>query len=313
MENKKKEEVLYTKEWFQNRAFSSLKKISEGVWDYSDSLLQYESKGADLYESIQEEDTLYSQLVTKPEREYLRDIAPNIVSELPNGFEYIDLGPGTEHKEQFVFDSARKQNKDFTYMPVDINDRFLELSNNCALDQGLRTNPLRLSFEELPEKLDKTFDRRFVSLGFTFPNFNPEKILNLLKSIAGEKGYAFINAQIRERIDMEALQKAYSGDMYKLCDSKIQLLDIDPENDISKRETDDGIHVWYTIRNSNEILNAKGIRKGDKLLVLQSLRYNKETLEKEISKVFPNHTLYDTGKTFIGSLCRSSPDTDTKP
>jgi hypothetical protein len=304
MESEKQKEVLYTKEWFQNRAINSLEKIDEGLWDYSDPLFQYESQGADVYESIQEEDTLYSQLVTKPEREYLQEIAPDIVSELPNGFEYIDLGPGTEHKEQFIFDSAKKQNKYFTYTPVDINDHFLEQSDSYALKQGVRTNPLRLSFEELPEKLSKSSTQCFVSLGLTFSNSHPEKILNLLKSIAGDEGYAFINAQIRERTDMEALLRAYSGDTYKAFDPKMQLLGIDPEKDILERETDDGIRVWYAIKNSNEILNSKGIKKGDKLLVFQSLRYSKETLEKEISEVFPKYTLYDTGKSFIGSLCR---------
>jgi hypothetical protein len=38
MKNLNKEQSPYTKEWLEKRAFSSLEKIGEGVWDFSDSL-----------------------------------------------------------------------------------------------------------------------------------------------------------------------------------------------------------------------------------------------------------------------------------
>lgn len=304
MENLKNEQPLYTKEWLKERAFSSLEKIEEGVWDFSDSLLLYNPKGAEEYVSLQEEDTPYSRIVTTPENEYLKEIATRIVDELPNQFEYIDLGPGSEHKEQFFFDAAKEKQKEFLYTPVDINEDFLKFSDKHVSSQGIRTKPLRASFEELPEKLGDVNTSRFVSLGLTFSNYTPEKILRLLKSIAGEKGYAFINAQMRDRIDMKELEKTYA-EAYKAYDSKIELLGLNPQEDISSRETDDSIRVWYTLKNSNEKLEEKGIVNGDKLLVFQSLRYDKESLEKEIAAVFPNYTLYDTGKSFVGALLKT--------
>jgi hypothetical protein len=305
METFKHKQLPYSKEWLRERAFNSLEKIGEGVWDFSDSLLLYNSEGAEEYASLQETDTPYSRMVTKPEKEYLKEIAENIVAELPDQFQYIDLGPGSEHKEQFFFDAAKNRGKEFLYTPVDINEDFLKLSDKYVSSQGIRVNPLRTSFEELPERLGKASTQRFASLGLTFSNYAPEKILRLLKSIVGEKGYAFINAQIRNRIDMEELQNAYSGDTYKVFEPKIELLGLSPQEDVSSRETDDGIRVWYTLKNSNEKLEAKGVARGDKLLVFQSLRYNKESLEKEIAAVFPEHTLYDTEKSFIGALLKS--------
>ncbi len=305
MKNLKQEPTPYTKEWLRERAFNSLEKIEEGVWDFSDSLLLYNPEGAEEYASLQEADTPYSQMVTNPEKEYLKEIASNIVDELPNQFEYIDLGPGTEHKEQFFFDAAKEQKKEFLYTPVDINEDFLKLSSAYVSSQGIGTNPVRASFEELPERLGESEMSRFVSLGFTFPNYAPEKILRLLQSIAAKNGQAFISVQICDRVDMEGLKNAYSGDMYKLIDLKLYLLGLNGETDILSRETDCGVQVWYTLKNSNKKLEAKGIFSGDKLLVLQSLRYDKEQLEKEIQEVFAEYTLYDTGKSFIGALLKT--------
>jgi hypothetical protein len=76
----------YNQEWFKDRAFKSLKKISDGVWDFSDSLLIYISSGAELYESLQETDTPYFKLVTKPEHEYLKSIAKDVADMLPRPF-----------------------------------------------------------------------------------------------------------------------------------------------------------------------------------------------------------------------------------
>lgn len=60
----------YDGEWFKKRAFESLVSIAPHTWDYSDSLLLYISSGVEKYESIQESDSPYFNLVTKPEREY---------------------------------------------------------------------------------------------------------------------------------------------------------------------------------------------------------------------------------------------------
>lgn len=306
MKNKNRKCGSYNLDWFQNRAFATLSKISDGVWDFSDSLLLYLPSGAKKYESVQQIDTPYFKLVTKPEEDYLAEIASDIVKELPSRFEYIDLGPGTEHKEQYIFDAAKNQTKKFVYRPVDISKHFLRLSTEYALNQGIETKPILSSFEELSYKLKKSNAPRFVSLGLTFTNYAPAVILNLLQAIMGKKGYGFIDAQIRDRIDMNALEKIYYDQLISgFFDSKIKLLGLDPLKDISSRETDDGIHVWCTLKNSNKKLISKGVTEGHKLLVFQSLRYTKEALEQEIATVFPSYILFDNDKMFVGALLKS--------
>ncbi len=293
----------YNHEWFKNRAFKSLRKISDGVWDYSDSLLLYISSGVELYEQLQEVDTPYFKLVTKPEHEYLRSIAKNIADVLPNHFEYIDLGPGTEHKEQFLFDELRKQGKTFTYIPVDISDHYLDSAESYVAQQGIPTKRMKASFEELPELLGKPTIPRFVSIGLTFSNYAPQDILRLLQNIAGENGFAFINAQMRDRVDMAELLKVYQHDAIHLADDKVRLIGLDPDQDITPRLADDGFRVSCFILRSNDALEEVGVKTGDKLMVFQSLRYTKDALENELRDF--SHESFDNGSSFIGTVIKT--------
>ncbi len=293
----------YNQEWFKERAFKSLKKLNNGIWDFSDSLLIYIGSGDQVYEQLQEEDTSYFKLVTKPEHEYLQLIAKNIADMLPSNFEYIDLGPGTEHKEQFLFDELKKQNKSFTYVPVDISDHFLEMAESHATSQGIPVRKVKASFEELPEVLGEPVVPRFVSIGLTFSNYAPQEIIELLTKIAGSNGYAFINAQMRDRVDMDELQKVYQEDVVKLVDDKVQLIGLDPIQDITPRLMDDGFRLSCFILRSNKELEDLGINSGDKMIVFQSLRYTKESLESELANYA--HESFDMGSSFIGTIIKT--------
>lgn len=293
------------KEWFTKRALESLVTIAPHVWDYSDSLLLYLPSGVEEYESLQRTDTPYFKLVTKPEREYLQSIAKDVAHLLPERFEYIDLGPGTEHKEQFFFDELKKQGKGFVYIPVDISEYYLKLAQEHAGNQGVEVRPIKASFEELAEILGEAVVPRFVNMGLTFSNYAPQAALSMLKNIAGQDGFIFINSQMRDRVDMVALQKVYAETALTFADDKLKLLGLDPDTDLTAREADDGIKVWCTVTNPSKQIEEKGVVKGDKLLVFQSLRYTKEQLKNELGRVSKEYQLFDTGSSFIAALISS--------
>ncbi len=296
----------YGPKWYQKRAFQSLAQIDEGVWDYSDSLLLYVADAQDQYETIQKTDNPYSSIVTKPERDFLESVATAVADRLPNEFAYIDLGPGTEHKESFIFEALKKQNKHFTYAPVDINKDFLESAASYALGQGIQVHPLLLPFEELPEKLHDWQGPRFVSLGLTYSNYDPNSILTLLKVISGDKGQVFVDTQIRDRVDMKEVAAIYSRDVYAIAEPKLKLLGLNPQTDIADHICDDGVRVWSILRNSTPELEQRGIFKGAKLLVFQSLRPTLESFQRDIASVFPSFSLLDTGGPFVGAILESS-------
>jgi hypothetical protein len=296
-------EIKYDTNWFKKRALKSLRPISSNVWDYSDSLLLYISSiGIEKYEALQETDTPYFQLVTKPEREYLKSIAEEVVSMLPKTFDYIDLGPGTENKEQFFFDECRRQGKNFTYIPVDISEYYLKLSADHAINQNIPVKPIKCSFEELPEVLEKNNIPKFVNIGLTFSNYNPQTILTLLKKIAGKSGFIFINSQMRDRVDMVELQRIYAEDSKTLADDKLKLLGLNPDKDVSNREATEDVKVWCSVVNSSKKLKDRGVIKGDKLLVFQSLRYTSKELETELKKISKKYKIFDIGDSFIAGL-----------
>ncbi len=300
-------EATYNKEWFKRRAFESIKKISDGNWDYSDSLLLYLPSEVDHYATLQNTDSPYYTIVTKPEREYLFSIAKDVATQLPTNFEFIDLGPGTEHKEQFLFDELAAQGKKFTYIPIDINTDYLELAETHATQQGITVRTIQSSFEELAEKLGKSTLPRFVSLGLTFSNYAPQDIIKLLRDIAGENGFVFINAHMRDRTNMVELQQAYAIDAVHMADEKLKLIGLDPDKDLTPREATDDVKVWTSLLTTNTELDALGIKKYDKLLVFQSLRYTKETLIDELEKTGCSFTLLDTGSPFIATLLHTKP------
>lgn len=298
-------ENLYGSEWFAERALASIKPREDDSFDFSDSLLLYVPGTEEEYESIQQIEAPYHELVTKPECAYLEHIAAQVVSLLPNEFEYVDLGPGSEHKEQFIFDEAKKQQKEFMYTPVDISERFLALSSQHAREQGIPVNPVQAPFEELAEKLGPPHVPRFVSLGLTYSNYEPEFILELLKHVAGAGGYVFINSQQRDRVDMEQIRRIYREDVYGISKSKLRLVGLDVDRDVADISTDDGIRAWCTLKTSSPKLEKLGVAAGARLLIFQSLRTDKRSFETQVASVFPKYTLFDTGEPFIGALLQA--------
>jgi hypothetical protein len=297
-------DITYDNSWFKKRALESLVSTAPHVWDYSDSLLLYLPSGVEHYESLQKTHTPYFKLVTKPEREYLQSIVKSVADLLPDKFEYIDLGPGTEHKEQFFFDEFKKQGKEFTYIPVDISEYYLKLAEKHAEDQNVPVRSVQSSFEEVATILGEHTVPRFVNIGLTFSNYAPQTILKILKEIAGKDGFVFINSQMRDRVDMIALQKVYAVDALTLADDKLKLIGLNPDTDVTTREVDDNIFVWCSVLNVSKEIEERGVANGDKVFVFQSLRYTKVQLENELKKISPEYHMFDTGTSFIAGLIK---------
>ena len=295
----------YSLEWFQNRAQNSLTPLDENTWDFSDSLLLYTPDVDEGYDELQETDSPYHKLVTAPERAYLESVAPRVAAELPDRIEYVDLGPGTEHKEQFFFDALKERGVSFTYRPIDISERYLRLATEYATNQGIPTTAEQASFEQLAERLGAAEAPRFVSLGLTYSNYSPNQALVLLKEIAGTGGYAFINSQLRERVDMQELTRIYNEDASNFIEAKMRLLGLEAGKHYEQVVTDDGVRVWCTIREPNELLKTRGVKEGDVFLIFQSLRPTRESLEQNIASVFSDHRIYDTGSSFVAALLKS--------
>jgi uncharacterized SAM-dependent methyltransferase len=292
----------YDSDWFKSRAFDSLRKIEDGVWDYSDSLLCYGPEGEDEYESAQQPERPYAKLVTQPESDYLEAIATRVAALLPRHFEYIDLGPGTEHKEQFMFDALHAIGKNFVYRPVDISKRYLDEADTYASKHGIQTQPIHSSFEDLAKVLDSE-TLRFVSIGLTYTNYDPDTILGLLKSIAGANGKIFIDVQLRDRVRMKEITELYTNDIFAITEPKLKFLGLNSKTDIEKHYCDEGVRMWSILKNSNTQLKNLGIESGTRLLMFQSIRPTLTTFKEDIKRTFNSeYEVLDDSGPFVGAV-----------
>jgi len=99
--------------WFQKEAWKALHRDHDGSWDYSDSSLLYSPESLNAYRQMQEDGTEYANNVTAVEHDVLKRVARDLVADLPDRFAYMDLGPGTEHKEQYFFEAMQIAHKQF--------------------------------------------------------------------------------------------------------------------------------------------------------------------------------------------------------
>ena len=294
----------YDLEWFEKRAHESLKQIESGVWDFSDSALLYTPEAVEGYEEIQQVDNNYHSTVTAPETKLLKGIADDVVKELPDNFYYVDLGPGTEHKEKVFFDAAKEQGKEFIYYPIDVSKHILDSASTFAYGLDIEPRPIQASFEECAKYLPKDKTHRFVSLGLTFVNYHVKDVLELLGNIIGSNGSAFITIHARDRVDMKLVREIYLEQFEPILFKKISLLGLDPEKDVENVDLTDGVQMWCDVINPSEPMQQKGIKKGDRLLVFQSLRRTLDEWLDDIKNVFPNISVFDNGLPFVGLLLK---------
>lgn len=290
-----------SKEWFKKRAESALKRAERpGVWDFSDSALIWSPDAEKFYKNLQEDDTQYKSIVTDVESDFLKKIAPSIIESLPRAFSFIDLGPGTEHKERFFLAEIKKQNKEMVYIPVDVNLAMLNIAVTFAKQHGFHVHPIHQTFEELPKDLmDISKSFKFASLGLTFTNYDPTRGLDILKNIIDYNGAAFITSQLRDRIDIEVTRRTYASEtVQRLLLPKLRLLGLGEDN-IEDVEVTDDIFVYHVLKNIPDNLRRVGMKEGDKVLALKSYRYTHEELKKIIEPNF-NAQYYDIGSEFLG-------------
>jgi hypothetical protein len=293
----------YNEEWFKKRALASLKKVDDTTWDYTDSLLLYSPQGATAYTNAQEETSPYYISVIKPELEHLNVVAEEVSKILPQSFDFIALGPGTGEKEVYFLDVFKKQGKDFTYIPIDVSDHFLRLATEGAQKKNIIVAPKKISFEEF-SKIEKGEKIRFVSLlGLTFSNYTPASILQLLRDVAGVGGYIFIDTQIAERSNLVELKDIYQKYVAPACTQKIRLIGLDPMIDVSERLADEQITISCFLKHANEILQNKGLKNGDKIILFQSLRSSKDSFEKMLSTF--SSIIFDKDGSYISALIKT--------
>ena len=293
-----------TQEWFLNRAKESLIKIKEGEWDFSDSALFWTDEVVKKYEDAQtvEQDN-YKKHVTDKETIYLKRITPTLISRLSQKINYIDLGPGTENKQDYFIDEIKSQNKELVYTPVDINARIVDAVSLHISKKGINVFPVHSSFEDMEQFIKDKTTPRFISLGLTFLNFKIDDILGIFKASLNTNGVAFINTQPREKVkDLEELKKAYSGaHVIEMYNQKLKLIGLEINENIGDIEVTDEVKIYFNVKNPTEKAVELGIKSGDRIFVFQSMRYPIEILKSKLEGQF-DCEYFDTEEEYLAVL-----------
>lgn len=309
MENKEQAKSIQygIPEWFKNRAKESLIKIDETSWDFSDSALFWTDEVVQKYEDAQtKEGNEYKKHVTDAETLYLQKITPNIVDSLPAEINYIDLGPGTENKQDYFIHKMKEDGKSLTYTPVDISKRMVDAAAHHVAEKGVDVFPVNSSFEDMEQFIDDKDTPRFISLGLTFLNFKIEEILGILKKSMNKNGKTFINTQPREKVkSLEELKKAYSGEsIIDIYNQKLKLIGLETSEDIGTIEVTDEVKIYFHVNNPTEYAQSLGIKAGDKIFVFQSMRYPTEFLKSKLEEEF-DCEYFETGDDYLAVLLKN--------
>jgi len=104
---------------------------------------------------------------------------------------------------------------------------------------------------------------------------------------------------------MKKVRETYARQAMPLGVSKLNLLDLKLD-DIKDIKVNDKVEDWFTIKHPSELLIKKGVKSGDKFLAFRSLRYTMDELKKEIPRVFPNYSIFDTEGPFVGFLLKKT-------
>ena len=294
----------FSKQWFKKEAIKSIKQLKKGVWDFSSSVMTYSPESAKIYAELGR--TAYGETVHSEESLLIKSVTSQIIKSLPDSFSYIDLGPGSGEKSVLLLETCKSEGKQIDYIPVDVSKFLLDKAVETVRKMGFISRPKLATFEELPndkEFLNSLRPERFVSLGLTYINYEPSEIHKLLKKLIGPRGQSFITVQLGDRIDLEKTKKLYRiSANEKIFLAKLKLLDID-KADIKNFEITNEIKVFVILKKAPNILEIKGIKKGDKILVWKTFRPTLKNFVSNISQDF-RYILYDKGLEFVAAVLK---------
>src|SRR5581483_8533641 len=129
----------------------------------------------------------------------------------------VDLGPGYPDKTFPLLTYMQLHHMDGRYMPVDISQRFLDVSVAACRPFGFPIVPHHLLFEELPAELRKARTRgnRLILMGVTFMNYKPERILPLLGDMANTGDSVVLAGELYQPHKIDAMLAPYQTEQAK--------------------------------------------------------------------------------------------------
>lgn len=236
------------------------------------------------------------QLIFKYRKELLRGLHEPI--------EFYDLGPGLPKKTIPLLNELKTCHKNFTYMPVDISQSFLDITKNEVAKIGIEAKELNCLFEELPDILPiHSAGSRLFFIGLTFINYRPERILALLTRLSGPNDVNIIMTQSFTNKGKESILVPYKEEYAEKFNYFALKIAGIPKNFLGyfAEFRNQRIEMGFRMLDNFEVGEMR-FAKGTRIVTALSYRFRKQDLIREISDYFDHYEIFQAGNRQEASL-----------
>ncbi|GEA07514.1 hypothetical protein KUL42_22750 [Alteromonas sp. KUL42] len=210
---------------------------------------------------------------------------------LPQNIQFIDLGPGYPSKSFRILDELQFKGLNITYFPVDVSEFFLKRATTAVTSRGIHCNQIHEKFENLAEVLDRKLFRddgaRYIFLGLTFNNFQPEYISKILSGLVNKGDRCVICCQSPEGISEEKLTSPYkTQSVDDFCFYPLKLLGLTRNSfEFTVVFESDAVRVRYQAKQAVRVQDLV-VDKGTIIETSASYRYSLPDVEKALAPYF---------------------------
>jgi len=238
----------------------------------------------------------FSTLLHEPTLNLINKYKEKILSGFKGRLSFFDLGPGLPTKTIPLLKQLQINKIDFDYYPVDISQNFLKITEKEISNFGITCNSINSYFEDLPNNpiLD-TSDEKLFFIGLTFNNYRPDKILSMLKKMAGKKGTCLIITEYFKKKNIETILIPYKDKYAEHFNYlSLHLAGIKKERlqyftEFRNQRIEMGFKALEKLVITKDLI----IEKDTEIITAISYRFSKDTLIKHINRYFLCFEFYE--------------------
>jgi len=199
------------------------------------SVYFYDAKGSLLFNLITKHPDYY---LTKCDLEILKNSKHILASLLKNEIvNLIEFGPGEGIKTSIILEQLFHEKVDFTYIPIDVSDRYLSLIKHRFTEKfpKIKINPKKANYlMDLEHAVPVTSNRNFVLfLGSNIGNFDSEttslffdKLFNVLNDqdliLIGFDLCKNVNTMLKAYNDSDGITRAFNLNLLARINNELQ-------------------------------------------------------------------------------------------
>jgi uncharacterized SAM-dependent methyltransferase len=264
---------------FYNETKRFLKKTKADVWELTSPHVLYLSEEQGRSYASHKDDAEYRKFHDETV-EIVQTNAGQILGAPHSGIALIDLGPEYPDKTLPLMIEAWKRGIDLDYIPVDVNEGYVQTAIRAARPYATRIFGVNALFDSCAAHIPvEVTGPRMVFIGLTFMNFNPQDILGVMKAIAKPGGIVAVASELLtpHNTPQDVLKHYQNQQAYEFALGPMRNLQLDPQKlDFDVRFENRRVEAGFIFRKAATDL---GISAGQRIIAAVSYRYSRQEFE----------------------------------